>query len=122
VLVTRCAAFAPHIGASPIAPGTHTGWRLSGAWLLCKGVAMSLVPSFSWFAILRWQRLRPAAAPDFGDMGTAFGLDASMDAAPPTTVPAFFMQNGRPETGAPERRRSTIDLREGQPIDRRSRL
>jgi len=83
---------------------------------------MSLVPTFSWFAVLRWQRLRPASAPDFGDMGTAFGLDASMSSGPPTTVPAFFMKNGRSETGAPERRRAPIDQREGQPIDRRSRL
>ena len=103
---------------------------------------MSRVPSFSWFAKLRWQRLRPAAPPDFGGMGTAFGLDASMDRDPPTTLPAFFMRNGRPTNGAPgmdtqegdarqgelpangrpDRRVSPIDLREGQHIDRRSRL
>jgi hypothetical protein len=88
---------------------------------------MSLIPSFSWFANLRWQRLRPASAADFGDMGTAFGLDATIDADPPTTVPAFFMRNGRPIPGAPEsglleRRFSPVDLRDGQHIDRRSRL
>ncbi len=88
---------------------------------------MSLVPSFSWFASLRWQRLRPAVPPDFADMGTAFGHDASMDTEAPTTVPAFFMKNGRPgngapESGAPERRISLMDQRAGQHIDRRSRL
>ena len=88
---------------------------------------MSRVLSFSWFANLRWQRRRSIASPDFGDMGTAFGLDASLDSDPPTTVPAVFMKNGRPGEGTPagakpERRMSPADLREGQPIDRRSRL
>jgi hypothetical protein len=104
---------------------------------------MSRVPPFSWFANLRWQRLRGVPPTDFGDMGTAFGLDASMDRDPPTTVPAFFMRNGRPTNGAPamdlqevdvrsggdqeggaatERRVSPVDLREGHHIDRRSRL
>ena len=88
---------------------------------------MSMALSFSWFANLRWQRRRSIASPDFGDMGTAFGLDASFDSDPPTTVPAVFMKNERPGEGAPagekpERRMSPADLREGQPIDRRSRL
>lgn len=91
---------------------------------------MSLVPPFSWFVGWRWQRARVSAGPDFGDMGTAFGLDASIDSEPPTTVPAVFMKNGRPGEGAPDgqtyhgadRRMSLVDLREGQLSDRRSRV
>ena len=88
---------------------------------------MNLVPSFSWFTSLRWQRLRPAAVPDFADMGTAFGLDASFDTEMPSTMPAFFMRRGRPVEGAPdrasvERRSSNDDPRPPPRIDRRSRV
>ncbi len=88
---------------------------------------MNLVPSFSWFTSLRWQRLRPAAGPDFADMGTAFGLDASFDAEMPSTIPAFFMRSGCPTEGAPgdaghERRTSHDDPRPEPRIDRRSRV
>ena len=83
---------------------------------------MSLVSPFSWFANLRWQRLQPAAPADFADMGTAFGLDASMDREPASTIPAVYNDSGRSRDGAPERRKSPVDLREGQHIDRRSRL
>jgi hypothetical protein len=70
---------------------------------------MNLVHTFSWFAGLR--RQRPAAPRDFADMGTAFGLDASLDTEPPTTVPAVFMKKGRPETEAPQQRAPRIELR-----------
>jgi hypothetical protein len=65
---------------------------------------MNLVPAFSWLAGLR--RQRPAAPLDFADMGTAFGLDASLgtsvDSDPPATIPAVFMKKGRPETETPQ--------------------
>ncbi|KNZ34165.1 MAG: hypothetical protein AD742_01815 [Methylibium sp. NZG] len=101
---------------------------------------MNLVSPFSWFAGWRWQRSRAGARPDFADMGTAFGLDASMTAEPPSTMSAVFTKpvftkeaftkEKRPGEGAlggsqyqgADRRRSPVDLREGQPIDRRSRL
>jgi len=67
---------------------------------------MNLVPAFTWFASLRWPRAQPAVPLDFADMGTAFGLDASLDSELPTTIPAVFMKNGRPESGAPQERRS----------------
>ena len=40
---------------------------------------------FSWLAALRGQRAPRSAETDRGDMGTAFGLDASFD--PPATLP-----------------------------------
>jgi hypothetical protein len=88
---------------------------------------MNLVPTFSWLTQLRWQRARPAAPPDLADMGTAFGLDASMGAEPPSTMPAFFLRSGRPEEAAPdsggfERRTSHDDPRPEPRIDRRSRV
>jgi hypothetical protein len=72
---------------------------------------MNLAPAFSWFASLRWQRARPVALLDFADMGTAFGLDASLDSEPSTTMPAVFMKNGRSETGAPEQQATRADRR-----------
>ena len=59
---------------------------------------MNLVPTFSWFAGLRWQRPRHAAPLDFADMGTAFGLDASLDTEPAISRLAPLMKKGRPET------------------------
>ena len=58
---------------------------------------MNLVPAFSWLTRLRWQRLRPASQVDFADMGTAFGLDASMDSLP-AAEPAAGMKRGRPKS------------------------
>ena len=48
---------------------------------------MNLSPAFSWLAKLKWQRPRRAKRLDFADMGTAFGLDASLESEPPI-VPA----------------------------------
>lgn len=49
---------------------------------------MNLLPGLNWF---RSMATRPDAAsptaPDPGDMGTAFGLDASMEALPRDTPP-----------------------------------
>ncbi len=73
---------------------------------------MNLVPAFSWLTRLRWQRLRPASQVDFADMGTAFGLDASMDSLP-AAEPAAGMKRGRLTTGgAPEERPSRTVWRE----------
>ena len=49
---------------------------------------MNLIPGLAWFAALRWHRPERRQTPDLADMGTAFGLDASM-AMPPviTSVP-----------------------------------
>ena len=68
---------------------------------------MNLVPTFTWFAGLRQRRRLNAARLDFADMGTAFGLDASMDTEPLGL--AFLAKpvpkkKGRPETGAPQQR------------------
>jgi hypothetical protein len=76
-----------------------------------KGLTMNLVPAFSWLTRLKWQRLRPAASVDFADMGTAFGLDASMDSLP-AAEPAARMKRGRPIVGAPEERQSRAVRRE----------
>ena len=45
---------------------------------------MNLLPE--WLTSLGLRRAAPAAEPDFADMGTAFGLDASM--APEWSRPA----------------------------------
>ena len=42
---------------------------------------MNLIPGRSWFRAWARRRLR-LRGPDFADMGTAFGLDASMDETP----------------------------------------
>ena len=87
---------------------------------------MNLVPTFSWLTKVRWQRPRPAAPADFGDMGTAFGLDASIETEPPSTMPAFFVRSGRPADEAPDSggfvRSSHDDPRPEPRIDRRSRV
>lgn len=72
---------------------------------------MNLVATFSRFAKLRWQRLRAVVSPDFGDMGTAFGLDACLDSEPATTRPAVFMKKGGPEPEAPQQRLLRVDQR-----------
>ena len=51
------------------------------------------VPARSWFGA--WRRKRRAAQPDFADMGTAFGLELSLnqklldDMLPPAPTPAM---------------------------------
>ena len=37
-----------------------------------------------WWSTLTWRRGRSSSQPDFADMGTAFGLDASLDDAGPS--------------------------------------
>jgi len=74
---------------------------------------MNLVPSFSWWARLRRARFGFAATPDFGDMGTAFGLDASLDPQPPQK-PAGPTKKGHAETGVPPQRRTRINARAGR--------
>ena len=74
---------------------------------------MNLIPTFSWLASLKWQRPHRVAPLDFADMGTAFGLDASLDSMPPLET-VVAMKKGRPETGAPQRRLSRVGLREGR--------
>ena len=71
---------------------------------------MNLVPTFSWLTSLRRARARRAAPFDFADMGTAFGLDASLDSVPPVE-PALIIKKGRTETGAPLQRSPRVGLR-----------
>ena len=63
---------------------------------------MNLMSGLAWFAALRRQRPERRESPDLADMGTAFGLDASMAAAPiiPGTAPS---ETGRPETVTPRK-------------------
>jgi hypothetical protein len=50
----------------------------------------------SWWSSLGLGKRAADDGDDFGDMGTAFGLDASMAGDTEST-----MENGRPETEAP---------------------
>ena len=78
---------------------------------------MNLVPTFAWFAGLRQRRRLNAARLDFADMGTAFGLDASMDTEPlglASLAKPAPNKNGRPETGAPQQRPSHAAMRPGR--------
>jgi hypothetical protein len=52
----------------------------------------------SWWSSLGLGKRAADDADDFGDMGTAFGLDASMAGEADAGAP---MKNGRPETEAP---------------------
>ena len=63
---------------------------------------MNLMSGLAWFAALRRHRPERRETPDLADMGTAFGLDASMAAAPlsPGAPPS---ETGRPETVAPRK-------------------
>jgi hypothetical protein len=49
-----------------------------------------------WLASLRWIRSAPQVEDDFADMGTAFGLDASLETVPSAYQPA----SGHPEAQA----------------------
>lgn len=63
---------------------------------------MNLLPGLNWFRSVTTRRdAATHSTPDPGDMGTAFGLDASMEALPradPPEVPA-------PQSGSPWSRR-----------------
>ena len=75
---------------------------------------MNLVPTFSWFTHFKWQMPRRSAQPDFADMGTAFGLDASLDPQPLTKPPLArpsMQKKGRPEPGAPQQQPSRSGVR-----------
>lgn len=74
---------------------------------------MNLVPSFTWWTRLRRVRFGFAASPDFGDMGTAFGLDASLDFDPPLHS-AGPMKKGRPEPRTPLQPAPRINAREAR--------
>jgi hypothetical protein len=41
-----------------------------------------------WWASMGFPQPTPAADTDYADMGTAFGLDASLGKTPPATAPA----------------------------------
>jgi hypothetical protein len=43
-----------------------------------EGVAMKKVPNRPWWSALVLRRSAPAEDTDYADMGTAFGLDASL--------------------------------------------
>jgi hypothetical protein len=82
------------------------------------GVEMSFIPSFAWLSNFSWRVARPTTGRDFADMGTAFGLDASMDDEPapaPARIGAARAgahKKGRSETGAPQQRLSREGSRE----------
>ena len=63
---------------------------------------MNLMTGLAWLAALRQQRPERRESPDLADMGTAFGLDASLAAAPTNsgTPPS---ETGHPETVAPRK-------------------
>ena len=74
---------------------------------------MNWVPSWAWFAHLGWARSQRHSLRDFADMGTAFGLDASLEFLP-CAEPAMAKKNGRPEIRAPQQRPSRFALRKGR--------
>ena len=57
---------------------------------------MSKLSGRSWWSSLGLGKRVADDGDDFGDMGTAFGLDASMAGGTESTI-----ENGRPETDAP---------------------
>jgi hypothetical protein len=59
----------------------------------------------AWWSSLGFGKPASAPEPDFADMGTAFGLDASMD-----TVPAAY--STLPD-GSPEPNRGAVSSRPG---------
>jgi hypothetical protein len=97
--------FGTQFAASWRACGEDTGRPRVHAF---KGLSMNLVPTFSWFSALRLRWPRGACQPDFGDMGTAFGLEASLDSEL-SRPPQPPIKKGRPESGTPQWRL----LREG---------
>jgi hypothetical protein len=62
---------------------------------------MNLVPRFSWLAKLGWRLPRAAARPDFADMGTAFGLDASLASSFAPSAVMTGKKKGRSPKEAP---------------------
>jgi hypothetical protein len=58
---------------------------------------MNLLPGLNWLTAITWRRASAADGhgPDPADMGTAFGLDASMEPEPVQSAP-------RPATAPPE--------------------
>ncbi len=68
---------------------------------------MKKVPNSPWWATMRLHPLRPPADTDYADLGTAFGLDASLRHAAPETPPLVPGGDTGPSTD-PLNRRSVI--------------
>ena len=66
---------------------------------------MSKSPSVPWWSSLGFGKAEPAKDTDYGDMGTAFGLDASMGSRPmPVDGRAAKKEDGRPPSEGAGRR------------------
>lgn len=65
---------------------------------------MSKSPSVPWWSSLGFGKAAPAKDTDYGDMGTAFGLDASMSTLPLPEAGSAAQQDGsRPPKDASNR-------------------
>ena len=69
------------------------------------GVHMNKSSTVPWWSSLGLGKAAPAKDTDYGDMGTAFGLDATMDTLPmPDKGSAAEKENGRPPSDGAGRR------------------
>ncbi len=57
---------------------------------------MSKPSSSPWWSSFGFGKREPAPDTDYADMGTAFGLDASMSSLPPEDESAGRNESGRP--------------------------
>lgn len=67
---------------------------------------MSKPSSIPWWSSFGFGKRAPAADSDYADMGTAFGLDASMPTLPAEDEPAATKDSGRPPNAGAGRKPS----------------
>jgi hypothetical protein len=54
---------------------------------------MNKLPNQPWWSSMGFRKPEPSHDPDFADMGTAFGLDASMTPAPEPSAEELALHN-----------------------------
>ncbi len=72
--VTNCTQTVPHFDA----PAVHGHAHTAIIKVRCEGVAMNKLSALPWWSAVGSHQPTPPGDDDYADMGTAFGLDASL--------------------------------------------
>lgn len=93
--VTNCTQTAPHFAP----PRVHNAAHTAIIKVRFQGCVMNKVSRLSWWSKVGSRKAAPADDDDYADMGTAFGLDASMaaeDEIPAAAAPDADTESPKP--------------------------